>query len=190
MRSKTNTIKLTISALLVAVGILIPMIMPVKIMIEPASFTLASHLPIFIAIFLSPKIGVVVSLFTAFGFLIAGFPIVITMRALSHVIFAYVGGVLIKGKHKEILESPLKSQIFSAFLGLIHAVTEVLIVSLFFFGAAPGANYQEGFFYAIFLLVGVGTFVHSMVDFILAQLVWRILYQRIRWVRVLTSNED
>lgn len=189
MRNKTSTIRLTISALLVAIGILIPMIMPVKIMIEPASFTLASHLPIFIAIFLSPKIAVVVSLFTAFGFLIAGFPIVITMRALSHVVFAYVGSILIKGRHKDILESPLKSQTFSALLALIHAVAEVLVVSLFFFGAVPGANYQDGFFYAVFLLVGVGTFIHSMVDFILAQLVWRVLYNRMSWVRGLLNSE-
>ena len=39
---------LTLSAVLTAFSILIPMIMPVKVIIGPASFTLASHVPIFI----------------------------------------------------------------------------------------------------------------------------------------------
>lgn len=190
MRKQSSTIKLTISALLIAIGILIPMIMPIKVMIEPASFTLASHLPIFIAMFLSPGIAITVSLFTAFGFLIAGFPIVITMRALSHVVFAYIGGVLIRNRQVEVLESPWKSQTYSALLALIHAVAEVLVVSLFFFGAVPGAEYQEGFFYAVFLLVGVGTFIHSMVDFVLAQAVWRVLFKRISWVKDLLTSEN
>lgn len=48
---KNNSVKhLTISALLIGLGILIPMVMP-KIVIGPASFTLASHVPVFIAMF-------------------------------------------------------------------------------------------------------------------------------------------
>lgn len=44
---KTNSVKrLTISALLIAMGIIIPMVMP-RITIGPASFTLASHVPVF-----------------------------------------------------------------------------------------------------------------------------------------------
>lgn len=43
---KTNSVKrLTISALLIAMGIIIPMVMP-RITIGPASFTLASHVPV------------------------------------------------------------------------------------------------------------------------------------------------
>lgn len=42
---KNHSIRnLTISALLIGLGILIPMVMP-KIVIGPASFTLASHVP-------------------------------------------------------------------------------------------------------------------------------------------------
>lgn len=53
---KNHSIRnLTISALLIGLGILIPMVMP-KIVIGPASFTLASHVPVFIAMFFSPLV--------------------------------------------------------------------------------------------------------------------------------------
>ena len=69
---KTNSVKrLTISALLIAMGIIIPMVMP-RITIGPASFTLASHVPVFIAMFISPVVAIAVSLGTGFGFFFAG----------------------------------------------------------------------------------------------------------------------
>ncbi len=43
------------------------MVMP-KIMIPPASFTLASHVPLFIAMFFTPGVAVAVALGTTFGF--------------------------------------------------------------------------------------------------------------------------
>ncbi|EXJ22474.1 Substrate-specific component NiaX of predicted niacin ECF transporter [Alkalibacterium sp. AK22] len=175
---QTNTLRLTTTALLTAIAIAIPMVMPIRVLIEPASFTLASHVPIFFAMFLSPKIAVAVSLGSAFGFLLAGFPIVVTMRAMSHVVFALLGALYLSGKREEILSSPFKSQLFSFVIAMIHALAEVLIVSLFFFGLIDGPGYQDGFFYAVFLLVGVGTVIHSMVDFFLAQFIWQSLGKR------------
>ena len=52
---KNSVRKLTISALLIGMGVIIPMVMP-KIMIPPASFTLASHVPLFIAMFLHQEL--------------------------------------------------------------------------------------------------------------------------------------
>ena len=46
---------LTITALLMALAIMIPIMMPLKVVIPPASYTLASHVPIFLAMFLSRK---------------------------------------------------------------------------------------------------------------------------------------
>ena len=40
---------LTITALLMALAIMIPIMMPLKVVIPPASYTLASHVPIFLA---------------------------------------------------------------------------------------------------------------------------------------------
>ena len=55
MQSKTNTFNLALTGMLIAVGIVIPLFSPVKIILEPASFTLASHVAIFIAMFISPQ---------------------------------------------------------------------------------------------------------------------------------------
>lgn len=42
--SQSNKIHtMVLSALLIAVGILIPIISPIKVILEPMSFTLASH---------------------------------------------------------------------------------------------------------------------------------------------------
>ncbi|SFC52762.1 niacin transporter [Alkalibacterium subtropicum] len=175
---KTNTLRLTLTALLTAIAIMIPMVMPIKVLIEPASFTLASHVPIFFAMFLSPFIAVMVSLGSAVGFLLAGFPIVITLRALSHVVFALIGALYLQYRREEVLASPLKSQLFSFTIGILHALAEVAVVSLFFFGLIGSGDYQAGFFYAVFLLVGVGTVVHSMVDFLIAQVMWKSMGSR------------
>lgn len=164
------------TALLTAIAIAIPMIMPVRVVIEPASFTLASHVPIFLAMFFSPGIAVAVSIGSTIGFLLGGFPIVIVLRAFSHVLFAYIGGKYLQKRRKKVLSSPLRSQLFSFVIGLIHGLAETIVVSIFFFyGASPSASYEQGFFYAVFLLVGVGTVIHSMVDFVLAQIIWKTL---------------
>lgn len=160
-------------ALLTAIAILIPMVMPIRVLIGPASFTLASHVPIFFAMFLSPTIAVAVSLGSAIGFLLSGMPIVITFRAFSHVLFAYIGAVYLQKRRESVLQSSVKGQFFSFWVALIHAAAEVVVVIPFFFGLVPGAEYEQGFFYTVFLLVGFGTIIHSMVDFIISQIIWR-----------------
>ncbi|MGL5641117.1 MAG: hypothetical protein ACRDDM_02550, partial [Paraclostridium sp.] len=87
MNRKSNTKSIVISALLCTLGIIIPMFSPIKLILEPASFTLASHVPIFIAMFISPSTAIFVTLGSTIGFLLGGFPIVIVFRALSHLIF-------------------------------------------------------------------------------------------------------
>ena len=91
MKSKTNTFQLALAGMLIAIGIVIPMFSPIKIIIEPASFTLASHVPVFIAMFISPMMAAAVALGTTLGFLLGGFPLTVVLRALTHVIFATIG---------------------------------------------------------------------------------------------------
>ena len=62
-----QTRSLAFTAILIAFGILIPLIMPIKIVIGPASFTLGSHVPIFIALFISLPVGILVALGTTLG---------------------------------------------------------------------------------------------------------------------------
>ena len=172
---KTNSVKrLTISALLIAMGIIIPMVMP-RINIGPASFTLASHVPVFIAMFISPVVAIAVSLGTGFGFFLSATPI-IALRALSHLIFAVIGAVILQ-KHPEILINKEgkftllngKLQLFNVGIGVIHSAAELVVVSVFYtMGNLPGTYYTAGFMYSIFLLMGVGGLIHSLVDFSIA----------------------
>ena len=165
MQSKTNTFHLALTGLLSAVGIVIPLFSPVKIILEPASFTLASHVAIFIAMFISPAMAVAVSLGTTLGFFLAGFPLTVVLRALTHVIFALAGAIYLKKHDNAPIQSVRSSLGFSFVIGVLHAFCEVLVVLPFYLnGSMPQANYEKGFFVSIFLLVGVGSVIHSMVD--------------------------
>ena len=117
MNTRTQTKHITIAALLIAIGILIPMISPLKIILEPASFTLASHVATMIAMFLSPGIAVAVAFGTAVGFMLGGFPLVVVLRAATHMIFSYVGAKYIQ-KHPEMAHDIKKSLLFSFVLGV------------------------------------------------------------------------
>ena len=144
---------------------MIPMFAP-KIIIEPASFTLASHVAIFIAMFISPEMAISVALISSMGFFIAGFPLVVVLRALTHLIFATAGAFILK-KHHDILLSPKTMIPFGLLLALIHAVGEVTVVCLYYFGTGATTS-----LYYVFGLVGLGTIIHSMVDYSIAVLVW------------------
>jgi niacin transporter len=159
---------MVIAAMLSSIGIIIPMFSPFKIILEPASFTLASHVPIFIAMFISPFVAVFVSVITAFGFLMAGiFPPVVVFRALTHIIFSFVGAYILK-KNNTILLSFKTSVPFVLLISLLHAVFEVIVSSVFYFTGQSTANYVV----VVLGLVGVGTVVHSTFDFILASVIW------------------
>lgn len=181
---KNNSVRnLTISALLIGLGILIPMVMP-KIVIGPASFTLASHVPVFIAMFFSPLVAIAVVLGTTFGFFISTTPI-IALRAFSHLIFAVIGAKYLQ-KHPELVLKNGKFtlangrfQIFNLIIGIIHAVAEMLVVSAFYFmGNMPDTFYSQGYLYTVFILMGIGGLVHSLVDFNIAYFVAGALYKQ------------
>jgi niacin transporter len=154
-----------IAGLLSAIGIMIPMVAP-SIRIEPASFTLASHVAVFIAMFISPTMAISVALISSIGFFIGGFPFVIVLRALTHLIFAFVGAMLLK-KNNNILLSFKTLVPFALFLSVLHSIAEVAVVSLYYFGTGKSTST-----YYLIGLVGVGTIIHSLVDFSIATVVW------------------
>jgi niacin transporter len=169
---------MTAAALLIAVGIVIPMVSPVKIVIEPMSFTLASHVAIFIAMFISPMAGIAVAAGTTLGFFIAGFPLVVVLRAASHLIFTTLGALYLKAR-PQTLGSVGASQCFSLVVGLIHAAAEVAVVFLFYFYHADQTVAQNFMTVRVLLgLVGLGTIVHSMVDFAIAYIVYQALIRQ------------
>lgn len=178
MRKSGSIQKMTVAGLLIALGIIIPTFSPFKIIIGPASFTLASHVPIFIAMFVSPAVAIAVSIGTTLGFVFGGFPLVIVLRAASHVIFVSIGSYYLS-RNPEITQSPAKLRVYSLLIGIIHALAEVLIVSIFFFGNyMTDAYYEGGFFYTVLLLVGIGGVVHSMVDFEIAWFITKAISRK------------
>ena len=179
MRSDMKIYRMVVAALLCAIGILIPLVSPAKITLEPASFTLASHLPIFLAIFISPVTAVAVCLGTTLGFFLS-MPLVVAVRALSHLLFAIVGAIWLK-KFPNTLQKPASSVLFCLVTACIHAIGEVLVVLPFYMGNQMSSGYYtKGFFISVILLVGVGTVVHISIDYLLALIVWKPLKKVLR----------
>lgn len=170
MNTHKKIYTMTLSAILIAVGTVIPMFMP-KVIVGPMSFTLASHVAVMLALFISPSVAIAVALGTTLGFFIAGFPLVVVIRALSHVIWAFLGAYYVK-KYPQTFESPLKTILFNLAIAGMHAVGEMIAVVPFYYGA--GMDVQT-FCYMVFGLVGLGTIIHSSVDFGISLVVWKVL---------------
>ncbi len=170
MNRSNHVFRLAASALLVAIGILIPLIAPVKIPLGPAgSFTLASHVAIFLSMFISPVTAVAVALGTTLGFLLTT-PFPIVLRALTHLVWSALGALWLK-KHPDILYRPVASTVFCIVIAIVHAILETVAIMILFFGGK--VTDADGLWLTVFLPVGVVTLIHSSVDYIIALLVWR-----------------
>lgn len=167
--------KMCIAALLCAVGILVPMISPVKVTLEPMSFTLASHVALFLAMFVSPAVALAVSVGTTLGFLLAGFAPIVVLRAAVQVIFVALGAVWLARREDKPC-SPAVMAVFGLVTGLIHGVSEAVVVTLFWFGGTVDGSFLG----TVVGLVGVGTLVHSMVDFYIALAIWAPVSRMVR----------
>lgn len=176
MNNRNNIKTMTISGLLCALAILIPMTFP-SFRWEPASFTLASHVPVFIAMFISPAVAAFVATVSGIGFFIGGFPIVIVLRAFTHLIFSSIGALLLK-KNNHLLLNFKSTALYSFVISLIHGIAEVAVVTYFYWvSGMSDAYYEKGYLVSVVLLVGLGTVIHSMVDFSIAVFVWKPLQQ-------------
>lgn len=162
--------KLVIAALLCAIGIIIPIISPIKIRLDPMSFTLGSHIAVFVAMFVSPAVALCVELGTTVGFVLAGFPPVVVLRALVQVLFVVIGAYWLQ-KRPETLNHWGSMSLFILVTGVLHGAAEAVISTWFYFGGS--IDQSKGFFETIILLVGVGTLVHHIVDFAISYVIWR-----------------
>ena len=163
---KTNVFKLTATAMLIAVGILIPMVAP-RVVIGPASYTLASHVAIFIAMFISPSVAVGVTLGTTVGFFFGGFPLVIVFRAASHIVWSLPAAIYLSRIDKFNI-SWIRLRILSLIIAVVHGLAELVAVALFYLGT--GFPDGHGFLWLLGF-IGFGTIVHSMVDLEIANVV-------------------
>ena len=178
MRTQSTIYTLVLSAILCAIGIMIPMFSPLKLILPTMSFTLGSHVVIFIGMFISVKVGVAVSLGTTIGFFFGGFPPSVVARALSHIVFATIGGFWIK-KYPNTIKNRKNSIVFSFVLAIVHAIFEVLaIIPFYFTNALSPLAYDNGFLYSVLLLIGFGTIAHSIVDFEIALFINNAILRR------------
>ncbi len=156
MRNK-HIQQITLSGLLIALAILIPMMMPLKLMIGASTYTFASHVPVFIAMFISPYVAIMVTLGSALGFFIS-MPFLVFLRAFSHLAFSIPGSLYLQ---KHTLKDKKQTFIFNFIIALIHGTAEFLVVTLI---STDGLN--ATILWQFFIFLGLGTMIHSMVDFI------------------------
>ena len=160
-----KTKELVLTALLIAIGIIIPVYFGFLRVILPPAFTatLMSHVPIFIAMFISPWSALFTALGTTLGFAFAGLSPVVTARAASHIIFALIGAYMIK-KRCSLANTGIV-------VTVIHALCEALTVYLFIKFGLMAAPEGSSIINASFYVVGIGTFIHSAIDYSIACLI-------------------
>lgn len=144
---RNNNIKqMTYAALLTAFAIIIPIQFGfLKVIVGPFTATLASHVPMFIAMLISPFVAVVVGIGSTLGFFFSGTPLFVVARASIHILVGLAGAVMIKNK-----VSYWKVMFATAF---VHSIGEAIAVIPF------GWNFNT-----ILITVAVGTFIHHFVD--------------------------
>lgn len=150
---------IAIAGLLSAIGILIPTMMPIKLILPASTYTLASHVPIFIAMFISPQVAIMVALGTTLGFFMS-FPLIVAARAFSHLAFVIPGAMYLQ---KRKLNSFKEKILFSTVIAFIHGVAEFSIVALI-----SAKTLNADLLLQFFIFLGIGTIIHSTVDFFLA----------------------
>jgi len=121
--------------------------------------------------FISPAMAVSVALGTTLGFFLGGFPIIVVLRASTHVLFALAGAYYLHKISKKRLPTA-RLRLFSLCIAAIHALGELVVVSIFYFGGnISPAHLEQGFIMSVLLLVGLGTVIHSMIDFEISRII-------------------
>ena len=73
-------------------------------------------------------------------------------------------------KFPQTIENHKSPLLFNFVLGLIHALGEVLACVIFY--SVTGEDFQK-LFYVLFVLVGFGTIIHSMIDYVIALTIFK-----------------
>lgn len=146
MESRERIKKLVIAAVLTAITMIIPLQFGfLRVNIPPFTATIAAHVPLFLAMLVSPMVGLIVGAASTVGFLLTT-PLVVAARAASHIVVGFIGGLIIV-KRKNFLEAMLITM-------PIHALIEGGVVFLFLG--------HSGYYMA--LITVIGTMIHHSVD--------------------------
>ncbi len=161
MNKTLKTKDLVLTALLIAIGIIIPVNFGfLRVTLPPAfTATIMAHVPIFIAMFISPWAALFTAIGTTLGFLFTT-PLVVAIRAASHVVFALVGAFMVK-KHCNLIS-------VGVITALLHAIFEALVVYAFLLLGITPANEGQSFLHASFYVTGIGTLIHDIIDYIIS----------------------
>lgn len=156
---KDKTRQMVYAALLTALAIIIPIQFSFLKVIIPPYFTatLASHVPMFMAMMISPMVGITVGIGSTLGFLFVGLPTPVVFRAATHILIGYVGAkVMLKS------ESFLKAALITAPL---HGLAEALVVIPF-----VGLDLNK-----LLIVYFIGAVGHHLVDATIAGTVMELI---------------
>lgn len=134
------------------------------------SLTLLSHVPLMLAMFISPVSAVFVAIATAFAFFFKVPNMLVFIRACSHLVFAVPFSMLIM---RNIGTKRASILIFAVLINLVHAAAEVIavIAGVKLFGLSGDVGINN-----LFLFVMLGTFLHGLFDYIVSLLMYRAAY--------------
>lgn len=152
---KNNVRKLTYTALLTAFAIIIPLYFSAfKVVIGPFTATLASHVPMFVAMFLGPGAAAMVGIGSTLGFM-ATTPAIVAARASTHIIVGIAGALMLRRgmSFKKVV----------GFTSPIHAILEGLVI-IPFMG-----------FTTFCYIVAIGTLIHHFTDGIISYVLMKAL---------------
>lgn len=164
---KISTKDMVITALLIAFGIIIPIAFGfLRITLPPAfTATLTAHVPIFISMFVSPTSALLTAIGTTIGFFVCGTPVIVAVRAASHIVFALVGAFMLRRKRSIVLCGIVTM--------LLHAVFEALIAYEYLaFVRTEGGNIAA---LVSAYTTGVGTLIHHALDYVIAVIIIKAL---------------
>ena len=157
---KMKTKDLVLAALFTAISLLIPILFP-RLEMGPFSATFASHVPVFIAMFVSPLVAFAAGIGSMLGFFLKGAPIYIVARAAMHIILGIVGAFMLK-KRTNIW-------IVGTATMIVHALLETVAVMPFLFLVPLDDNFTW------YQLIIIGTSIHHVIDFVIAVLIVKVL---------------
>jgi niacin transporter len=153
-----ETRHLVTAALLTALAMAVPLALGgvLTLAIPPFTATVASHVPVMLAMQVSPFAAAMSGLGSALGFFLRLGSPVVAARAAVHAVFGLAGALLVR-----------RGLGFGAALLLIlplHALGEALVVLPFGWALAKAG-----------VVVGLGTALHHLIDAVLALAVMRLI---------------
>ncbi len=153
-----KTRDIVVGGLLAAIALLIPLLFantPLMVHIPPFSATIASHVPILLSMAISPAVAVFTGVVSGIGFVIRTSPI-IGARALMHAVFGGLGAYAYSKK--------MPFYIVLLLTAPLHGLLEALVVLPFVFD-----------FNQAFVVVGIGTVLHHLIDSVITLGLYKIL---------------